>query len=250
MDYSSIIAILSLAITGAGTNFIGTTDSKSLYFKTKNTTAIVVDTNQNVGIGTATTYFYKAYINGMIAATYTSANGSTYKILLDTVTGFQVAHTDGGNYRGQLDLSAYQTSFTLNNVAAFAQISASIDTSTNIQTVAIVNSTVSTDSSATITVMPDYISFNLYDAVSGGNHIYEFPKDTGGVGYVMAVSANDGAGNTKLSFQPTSFTPSDSATIYALTPTAGTVYFCTDCTGNGFTGHPVYYAASMWRRWD
>lgn len=39
--------------TTAGTNFIGTTDSKGLYFKTKNTTAIVVDTNQNVGIGTA-----------------------------------------------------------------------------------------------------------------------------------------------------------------------------------------------------
>jgi len=40
--------------TTAGTNFIGTTDSKDLYFKTKNTTAIVIDTNQNVGIGTAT----------------------------------------------------------------------------------------------------------------------------------------------------------------------------------------------------
>ena len=31
--------------TTAGTNFIGTTDSKDLYFKTKNTTAIVDDTN-------------------------------------------------------------------------------------------------------------------------------------------------------------------------------------------------------------
>ena len=39
------------------------------------------------------------------------------------------------------------------------------------------------------------------------------------------------------------------ATVFMM-PTAGTVYFCTDCTGNGFTGHPVYYAASMWRRWD
>jgi len=50
--------------TTAGTNFIGTTDSKSLYFKTKNTTAIVVDTNQNVGIGTAAPAFALDIGNG------------------------------------------------------------------------------------------------------------------------------------------------------------------------------------------
>jgi hypothetical protein len=40
----------------------------------------------------------------------------------------------------------------------------------------------------------------------------------------------------------------DSATIYALTPTPGTQYYCNNCTGGGITGRVVYYAGSAWRR--
>ena len=61
--------------TTAGTNFIGTTDSKGLYFKTKNTTAIVVDTNQNVGVNTSSP-IYKIDIAGTFQ---TTENGTTIR---------------------------------------------------------------------------------------------------------------------------------------------------------------------------
>ncbi len=57
---------------------------------------------------------------------------------------------------------------------------------------------------------------------------------------------SDASGNTTWS--PTSFTPSDSATIYALTPSEGTSYFCNDCSGDGITGRIVTYIGAMWRR--
>lgn len=40
----------------------------------------------------------------------------------------------------------------------------------------------------------------------------------------------------------------DSASIYALTPMAGTQYYCTDCSGNGITGRIVAFIGSAWRR--
>lgn len=50
------------------------------------------------------------------------------------------------------------------------------------------------------------------------------------------------------SWQPASTAPLDSASIYALTPTLGTQYYCTDCTGNGITGRIVAYIAAAWKR--
>jgi len=44
------------------------------------------------------------------------------------------------------------------------------------------------------------------------------------------------------------FFGADSATIYALTPTAGTTYYCNNCSGNGVTGRIVSYFGSLWRR--
>ncbi|MFN8322173.1 MAG: hypothetical protein U0T74_05895 [Chitinophagales bacterium] len=41
---------------------------------------------------------------------------------------------------------------------------------------------------------------------------------------------------------------SDSATIYATTPTPGTTYYCNNCSGNGVTGRLVCYIGSLWRR--
>ena len=72
--------------TTAGTNFIGTTDSKALYFKTKNTTAIVVDTSQNVGIGTATPG-YKLDVVG----SFSSSVGTTPNFVTHTQSGFQAS---------------------------------------------------------------------------------------------------------------------------------------------------------------
>lgn len=46
----------------------------------------------------------------------------------------------------------------------------------------------------------------------------------------------------------TSTTEADSATIYALTPSTGTQYYCTDCTGNGITGRIVAFIGAAWRR--
>lgn len=41
----------------------------------------------------------------------------------------------------------------------------------------------------------------------------------------------------------------DSVTIYALTPPAGTIIRCSDCTGNGLTGASIVgYLSSAWRR--
>ena len=40
----------------------------------------------------------------------------------------------------------------------------------------------------------------------------------------------------------------DSITIYALTPAEGTFQFCTDCTGNGITGRLLGYIGAAWRR--
>lgn len=62
-------------------------------------------------------------------------------------------------------------------------------------------------------------------------------------GYVLKSDANGNA-----SWSPTSFTSSDSSTIYALSPSSGTSYFCTDCTGDGITGRIVTYIGAMWRR--
>jgi len=62
-------------------------------------------------------------------------------------------------------------------------------------------------------------------------------------GYVLT---SDATGNA--SWGVTSFTTADSATIYATTPTAGTTYYCSNCSGNGVTGRIVSYFGSLWRR--
>lgn len=66
---------------------------------------------------------------------------------------------------------------------------------------------------------------------------------TQGIGKVLKSNANGLA-----SWEATSFTTSDSATIYALTPANGTTYFCSNCSGDGITGRIVSYFGSLWRR--
>lgn len=64
-----------------------------------------------------------------------------------------------------------------------------------------------------------------------------------GAGKVLTSDANGLA-----SWTGTAFTQSDSATIYALTPAAGTTFTCTNCSGSGITGRVVYYMGGAWRR--
>jgi hypothetical protein len=42
----------------------------------------------------------------------------------------------------------------------------------------------------------------------------------------------------------------DSVTIYAFTPAAGTFQYCTDCTGNGIVGRLLGYIGGLWRRFS
>ena len=71
----------------------------------------------------------------------------------------------------------------------------------------------------------------------------------------LKVNATQGSGKVLTSdadgnatWGVTAFTPLDSLTIYALTPSESTTYFCTDCTGDGITGRIVTYIGAMWRR--
>lgn len=51
-----------------------------------------------------------------------------------------------------------------------------------------------------------------------------------------------------LTWENVAFATGDSVTIYALTPAAGSVYYCTNCTGSGITGRIVSYFGAAWRR--
>lgn len=66
---------------------------------------------------------------------------------------------------------------------------------------------------------------------------------TQGAGKVLTSDANGVA-----IWDTTSFTTADSATIYAITPTPGTTYYCSNCSGNGVTGRIVCFIGSLWRR--
>lgn len=98
--------------TTAGTNFVGTTDSKGLYFKTKNTTAFVVDTNQNVGIGTAAPTLGLEIQNKYFATQSTLGGNFSeifhygHKIVLQNSSSLGLSCTMQMDTFGILDLSA------------------------------------------------------------------------------------------------------------------------------------------------
>jgi len=55
-------------------------------------------------------------------------------------------------------------------------------------------------------------------------------------------------GNVKVDSLLNLSTGLDSVTLYALTPTNGTLAFCNNCTGSGITGRIVAYIGAAWRR--
>jgi len=95
-------------------------------------------------------------------------------------------------------------------------------------------------------VLPDSDVWNLGTAAMPFKKVVSNAiqiKTDAGVGKTLTSDAD---GNAR--WGATAFTPADSATIYALTPTSGTTYYCSDCTGNGVTGAVVTYFGAMWRR--
>ena len=265
--------------TTAGTNFIGTTDNQPIIFKVAGVVAGMIDSlPKNVSLGQRALYSITSGIgNTAIGAsalqnvtsgrentaigttalqsiTTTRRNTAVGLLALGVLTGgdrntalgFNAMHelTSGGsnvavgNKSGKsitssnncvfLGDSAGGTSTGLTNAIAIGYNSM-VDTS---------NAMILGNSNVNVGVGVTKPTAKLHVA---GN--FRLVDGTQAAGYTLTSDANGNA-----TWSPTSFTPSDSATIYALTPAEGTSYFCTDCTGDGITGRIVTYIGAMWRR--
>ena len=102
-----------------------------------------------------------------------------------------------------------------------------------------------------------YSSFEYIDTFS--NLLFQIDAANSLVTSNIPIKINDGTqangyglisdGNGLGHWGATTYTALDSVSIYALTPTEGTVYRCTDCDANGLTGASIVsYLASAWRR--
>ena len=98
---------------------------------------------------------------------------------------------------------------------------------------------------------------HLSSSYNNGNNFNALIVDTALLinGTIQITDGTQGSGKVLTSnayglasWQATSFTTSDSATIYALTPANGTTYFCSNCSGSSVTGRIVSYFGSLWRR--
>lgn len=326
--------------TTAGSNFIGTTDSKDLYFKTKNTTAIVVDTNQNVGIGLINAQA-KFDALGTFHARHNGSSDSSLFMLgkkfigLVPMDGLYTNKIDSrAGYIGYFDPSGFGANKNLgvvlyNNATSRAngltvtkdQFNAVYWDSTGNWQFGTTGSGVdkhadlfsfyrpfgieksSFVSTSTTSGIRDYYRF---DSLSNLKYTMILSHSTGismgtGTGdnynvsnlaLHMDTNANVGIGTATPQYkldvigtirmqadsidvyadiipggQDTTYnlgsesfrfknlytkgimlTGVDSATVYALTPSKGAIYYCTDCTGDGITGRIVTYIGAMWRR--
>ena len=100
------------------------------------------------------------------------------------------------------------------------------------------------DTSSAILLLKDSISFECTQGL-GNASVYTFPTYRPIAGQFLGAATDNGHLDW---ITPTSFTPSDSLTIYSLTPSNFTTYACTDCTGNGVTGAIVTFIDGLWRR--
>lgn len=168
--------------TTPGTNYIGTTDAKSVVFKTNNTDAWSIDT-----------------LGNLLPASNNAEKIGSPSLAINRI------------YAGKIISDLFKFKDTDDNTIL------TIDNATDL-----------------ITFDVDTPKFNVPLLITDG---------TQGAGKVLTSDATGLA-----SWAASSTTPLDSATIYALTPTLGTQYYCTDCTGNGITGRIVAYIAAAWRR--
>ena len=264
--------------TTAGTNFIGTTDSKSLYFKTKNTTAIVVDTNQNVGIGTAMPYSGFAvvkpefnfdfgigdgskvmYGNGEnFVVSLQAAYGAASTLQMDTLgkiaqSGNYLNIVFGDSISINSPLLKFPSGLYCYNQATFdggVFVGESTTYPNGLFQIGVgepgnifMGDYYGAGNNTWLTVFDDVNTIRMSaDSISFGGDIIPGFADTT---YNLGSESNR---FNKLFTKGVMLTGVDSATIYALTPQEGAVYHCTDCTGDGITGRIVTYIGAMWRR--
>lgn len=210
-------------------NFLGTVDAVSLLFKTKNTTAVTIDTFQQVGIGTAPLAPLTVIHAGSRGELYLGAVGfsnfgSNYGVIVNGVEW-------GINYTGHP---------TGTNLAVLLDTATGNLYSQMVWSHSGVRDEIWRVDSNGLTYNENHA--NVFNLSNGQLH---YTNNTQANGFVLTSDAN-GAGNW-LPNTPVL----DSATIYGLTPTTGQTYTCSDCTGNlplQLTGGLVTWMGSFWRR--
>ena len=110
LDLTPAITSKAWSLTGNSgttwsTNFLGTTDNKSLRIKTNNSTRMVIDSLGNVGIGT-TTPSYLLHVSG--------TGGSVQGKVVSTATTDRtiLSAFNTGTNGGMLDMRAYGSSYS------------------------------------------------------------------------------------------------------------------------------------------
>lgn len=188
----------------------------------------VVTNTGNVGIGTTEPGSKFALVDG------TEANG--YILTSDSF----------GNSTWQADNSSLQSVTDVGNSTSHSLIITEpgegirwTESPNNYGTLYLDNSGVNFSES------DEHFSFQFNRTKTTRSNTYYLPDTTGILPLTVNGVQPDSLGNISLS---SSTNPLDSATIYALTPTPGTQYYCSNCTGNGITGRIVAYIGAAWRR--
>ena len=212
----------ALTTNGSGTLSFGAIASgDSLFWGTGNGALYPKNLLLNVGIGTATPNYGFDVQNRTFNVLNNNAGGAGYSQIISTEAYINVyAGSSVGNHTASLGVDSFGFASLSGTDSIYLYSTKVIVPSANVGIGTI-------DPTAKLHVTGN---FRLVDGTEG----------TG------KTLVSDASGNA--SWSPTAFTPSDSVTIYALSPTEGTSYYCTDCTGDGITGRIVTYIGAMWRR--
>jgi len=138
--------------TNSGSNFLGTSDNKSLRFRTNNTERMVVDSLGNVGIGTtAPAYKLDILDNSTAGSGITSTAANNVSTRTANVTALTQASCSSNNITLAMTESAPGTqargygsnsSASVSGTNTFFQISGAINTGTSTSTAAVGQSTI------------------------------------------------------------------------------------------------------------
>ena len=231
-------------------NFIGTTDGENLSIQPSSGNVGIGTTSPNVkfeSFGKARINWYRVAENDSFVFQLDSSIRNTLTPLLNTTAGISWAHIGelGESRIAMVDETpngngAYSLAMFSNSISGGMHIIfLDADTNNNV-------SIVSRDSLGVIDPNDPAHSSALSVSPSNiylGSSSLTYPTGASN-GYVLQ-SDNNGVGT----WGATKYTSLDSVSIYALTPTEGTVYICSDCAANGLTGASIVsYLASAWRR--
>jgi hypothetical protein len=231
------------------TNFIGTTDSVDFALKTNSNEAIRITANGNVGIGTATPLGKLTVIDDVHKLQW----GYIYNPLL-TENAYGNIIRDSSHVYGYVNQNPtngndhFQSLFSIDTATGIgASVFVNYDGMSGDDGVLITHDNPDNAKAIRLTVNEGGLralnpnTFDVFFKITGSGQMSYYKDVING-----GVLTSDASGNA--TWQPASTTPLDSATIYALTPTLGTQYYCTDCTGNGITGRIVAFIGAAWRR--